>query len=77
MTRPPPSEEENIIMSPESSVREESSELVEEEIVGDYEVEPPDEIISSPISKLDIFKNNPNIKDVDNIRVSFYCIELF
>jgi len=69
VTRPPPSEEENIIMSPESSVREESSELVEEEIVGDYEVEPPDEIISSPISKLDIFKNNPNIKDVDNIRV--------
>jgi len=80
VNRSPPTEDENnennennIIMSPESSVKEESSELVEEEIeeveeeiVDDYV---PDEIISSPISKLNLFKNNPNIKEVDNIRV--------
>ena len=33
-------------------------------------VEPPDEIISSPVSKLSIYKNNPDIKHVDNIKVS-------
>merc|ERR1712126_439190 len=32
-------------------------------------VEPPDEIISSPVSKLSIYKNNPDIKHVDNIKV--------
>ena len=34
------------------------------------EVEPPDEIISSPASKLNIYRSNPNIQKVDNIKVT-------
>ena len=34
------------------------------------DVEPPDEIISSPASKLNIYTNNPDISKVDNIKVT-------
>ena len=32
-------------------------------------IEPPDEITSSPVSKLSIYRNNPDIKQLDNIKV--------
>jgi len=54
-------------------------ELVEEEIVGECELvslgmegiccdEPPDEIISSPISKLNIFRSDVNTVRVENVK---------
>jgi len=58
---------------------EEHEELVEEEIVGECEVvplgmegicceEPPDEIISSPISKLNMYRSDVSLERVENVK---------
>ena len=58
-------------IEPEKPVEVKQEKQIEAEKIEDnYEVEPPDEIISSPVSKLSIFKNNSDLKQVDNIRVS-------
>jgi len=54
-------------------------EVVEEEIVGECELvpvdldisrdDPPDEIISSPISKLSMYRNEPNSRELENVKV--------
>ena len=55
-----------------SSVKEEAEEeLPVQDIKREPEVEPPDEIISSPVSKLSIYKTNPDVRHVENIKVSF------
>lgn len=59
---------------------EEHEELVEEEIVGECELvslgmegiccdEPPDEIISSPISKLNMYRSDISTERVENVKV--------
>ena len=54
-------------------------EVVEEEIVGECELvpvdldisrdDPPDEIISSPISKLSMYRNEPDSRELENVKV--------
>ena len=54
-----------------SGVKEEAEEeLPVQDIKREPEVEPPDEIISSPVSKLSIYKTNPDVRHVENIKVS-------
>ena len=58
-----------------SSVKEEAEEeLPVQDIKCEPEVEPPDEIISSPVSKLSIYKTNPDVRHVENIKVSLLTI---
>jgi len=55
-------------------------EVVEEEIVGECELvpvdldisrdDPPDEIISSPISKLSMYRNEPDSRELENVKVN-------
>ena len=46
------------------------SRVGQEFIKEEAEVEPPDEIMASPASKLSIFRNNPDIKELDSIKVN-------
>jgi len=61
-------------MKIEEEETENHEELVEEEIVGELGMEgicsdePPDEIISSPVSKLNIYRTNPPLSVVDHVK---------